>query len=216
MHSNTQSYDQLLKAAETYLNLNDYGTASNSFRLITNHYPQMARGWSGLLQCQLGQAHEGSPLIMWKVETNYNRAMQFATAHEKTLIAQMYNECRDIDKKSQTTTNKRNELQHSIDSLNEERKAVSRKINARRLLSEYSILSVWLTIGLWVLCSYLAFSMGLAIGVFSAILFGLIGAVGIRLILAFINLVIKLGRKIKMRSIDNEIERLQRKQSNIK
>ena len=83
-----QGYDDLVKNAEVFLELNEYGKAREIFTEITNKYPDMARGWWGLYEC----GTDGLVALdrLGIVQKYYDRALKFASDEERTKFALLY------------------------------------------------------------------------------------------------------------------------------
>jgi len=216
-----QGYDTLVKNAETFLSLHEYGKAWKIFGEITDKYPDRARGWWGLAECytngfkQYCDAYDVRAIKKEELQTYYERAIRFATENEKAHIVTIFDEYQSrqakFDIKRENEKNAAERRSHAIAELGNriqdiqkyqnflEGKVISRKRNG----AASNLLSI------------IAFIAAVIIAVNAGIISGVVFFVAVAIVIAIITAIVKAVRKGKIKRLQKQIELLRQEQNQL-
>ena len=88
-----QGFDDLAKNAKVFLDLKEYGKARQIFTELTDKYPDNARGWWGLVECETAAFSIFGKLD--SIGVYYERALKFASAEDAVNMAAVYEQYKE-------------------------------------------------------------------------------------------------------------------------
>ena len=123
-----QGYNELVKNAETFMELGDYSKAWGLFYEISNKYPHKYRGWLGLFELIFNSNIVGSGE---DCTTYYERALKFSSPEERTKILTLYDD--EIKRREEEA---KKERQKAIKAAEEKRKKAIKSAEEIRIQEE--------------------------------------------------------------------------------
>jgi len=209
-----KSYDDLVSGAETLLGMSEFGKARKNFNEITERYPDRARGWWGLFECDTDGLTTLDRLD-GNIQKYYDNAIHVANDEEKARIIPLFeeykarqdmlgenrkNERQTLEEKRKIIESESAEINRNTNALNTERNRMSQSLNSKPFTQQKWFGFVMFLVWLLVTAAYWA-----STGWFVAIIIGLVVYGVVVIVCKIIASSVKSSQKRQIEKLDKQI-----------